>query len=123
MQNEEYMTHDDWLRRQRELETAEAKNSYDEWAEKLVAVHTANAPANTAVVRPTHYTSGSIECIDAIESALTAEEFKGFLKGNVIKYTWRHNRKNGIEDLDKADWYMTRLRTFIRNAAKKLKGV
>jgi hypothetical protein len=122
MQNEDYMTHDDWLRRQRELETAEAKGSYDTWAQQL-AKDCAGTHVNTAVVRPTHYTSGSIECIDAIESALTPEEFKGFLKGNVIKYTWRHNRKNGIEDLDKADWYLARLRSFTRNLAKKLKGV
>ncbi len=36
---------------------------------------------------------------------LSPEEFKGFLKGNVIKYRYRANLKNGKEDLEKADNY------------------
>ena len=45
----------------------------------------------------------------AIEAALTEEEFKGYIKGNVLKYTWRENYKNKIEDLKKAAWYLNRL--------------
>ena len=41
------------------------------------------------VDRPMHYAAGSIECIDAIEAQLSAEEFRGYLKGNIIKYIWR----------------------------------
>jgi hypothetical protein len=37
------------------------------------------------VNKPAHY-QGSIECIDAIESAMTKEAFRGYLKGNIIKY-------------------------------------
>lgn len=58
---------------------------------------------------PAHYTSGGIECIDAIKAALTPEEFRGFLKGNVIKYAWRERLKGGVESLKKAAWYLTRL--------------
>ena len=61
------------------------------------------------VNRPKHYTSGRIECIEAIESALTPEELKGFLKGNIIKYTWRERNKGGVESLQKAQWYLNRL--------------
>jgi hypothetical protein len=61
------------------------------------------------VNRPKHYTSGRIECIEAIESALTPEELKGFLKGNIIKYTWRERNKGGVESLAKAQWYLNRL--------------
>lgn len=60
-------------------------------------------------VNPSHYTQGKIECIDAIEAALTPEEFRGFLKGNVYKYMWRHKNKNGLEDVKKGDWYYARL--------------
>lgn len=60
------------------------------------------------VDNPAHY-QGNVECIDAIASALTTEEFKGFLKGNIIKYTWREKQKNGITDLKKAEWYISRL--------------
>lgn len=57
------------------------------------------------VLQPKHYMQGSHECIDEIKAMLTPEEFKGFLKGNVIKYRYRSNLKNGKEDLEKADNY------------------
>jgi len=59
------------------------------------------------VNRPKHYNAGSVECLDAIRSALTEEEFKGFCKGNVIKYVWREKLKGGSEDLQKAMFYLT----------------
>lgn len=61
------------------------------------------------VNQPEHYRQGGIECIDAIEAALTPEEFRGFCKGNVLKYTWREKRKGGPESLQKAQWYLRRL--------------
>ena len=54
---------------------------------------------------PSHYNQGNIECIDYIKSLLTDEEFTGFLKGNVIKYLYRANKKNGEEDRLKAENY------------------
>lgn len=57
------------------------------------------------VFNPKHYMQGSHECIDEIEAMLTPDEFKGFLKGNIIKYRYRANLKNGKEDLAKADNY------------------
>lgn len=60
-------------------------------------------------VNPKYYHLGKIECIDAIKASMTPEEFKGFLKGNVIKYIWRYQQKNGSEDLRKANWYLERL--------------
>ena len=61
---------------------------------------------------PAHYTSGKVECIDAIESMLTKDEFIGFLRGNILKYQWRYKIKNGVEDLKKAQWYFDRLIKF-----------
>ena len=58
------------------------------------------------VNHPEHYTSGSIECIDAIRAALTEEEFRGYCKGNALKYVWRERHKGGDESLAKADWYL-----------------
>ncbi len=57
------------------------------------------------VLQPKHYIQGSHECIEEIKAMLTPDEFKGFLKGNVIKYRYRANLKNGEEDLAKADNY------------------
>ena len=61
------------------------------------------------VNKPPHYIQGNIECIEALQAALTPDEFRGFLKGNVLKYLWREAGKNGAEDLQKAQWYLNRL--------------
>jgi hypothetical protein len=58
---------------------------------------------------PAHYTVGQIECIDYIQDKLTEEEFRGYIKGNVLKYITREKHKNGDEDLRKAKWYLDRL--------------
>ena len=60
------------------------------------------------VNKPPHYRQGDIECIDAIRSALTEEEFRGYCKGNALKYIWRERYKGGHQDLEKANWYLTR---------------
>lgn len=71
------------------------------------------APKEDVVNHPYHYTaSGTIECIEAIESQLTEEEFRGYLKGNVVKYLWRERNKGGAESLKKAQWYLNRLVEF-----------
>jgi hypothetical protein len=53
-----------------------------------------------------HYRRGDIECIDAIRAALTDEEWRGFCKGNVLKYTWREKHKGGDGSLLKAQDYL-----------------
>lgn len=61
-----------------------------------------------SVNHPSHYTKGGIECIDAIQAALTPEEFRGYCKGNTIKYAWREQHKGGDEDLKKGVWYLNK---------------
>lgn len=63
------------------------------------------------VNHPPHYTSGGVECVDAIEAALTAQTdpVSAWLTGQVIKYLWRFPQKNGVEDLEKAQWYLARM--------------
>ena len=61
------------------------------------------------VNQPEHYRQGEIECIDAIQAALTPEEFRGYCKGNVLKYVWRERHKGGSESLRKSQWYLARL--------------
>tara|TARA_R110002167_G_scaffold82691_4_gene225492 strand:+ start:2870 stop:3199 length:330 start_codon:yes stop_codon:yes gene_type:complete len=61
------------------------------------------------VNNPPHYGTGKIECIDYIEDFLTPEEYIGYLRGNIAKYLHRWRYKNGIEDLNKAQWYLNRL--------------
>ena len=59
------------------------------------------------VHRPSHYTSGKVECIEAIEAALGPEGFIAFLRGQVIKYNWRMGKKDAAgQEAGKAKWYM-----------------
>jgi hypothetical protein len=61
------------------------------------------------VNHPPHYTQGDIECIDAMRAALGSEGFKSYCRGACIKYLWRTEHKNGVEDLRKCRWYLDRL--------------
>lgn len=67
-----------------------------------------NAKADV-VNHPSHYTTGKIEVIRIMEDQLTDEEYRGYIKGQVIKYVTRERHKNGLEDLKKAAWYLNRL--------------
>lgn len=64
---------------------------------------------NDPIDHPKHYTQGSIECIDAMRSALGDDGFVAYCRGAVIKYAWRAGHKGDpAEDLRKAAWYATR---------------
>lgn len=61
-------------------------------------------------INPVHYNQGEIQCIDAIESALSQEEYIGFLRGQIFKYNWRIRLKGySTEDCYKMMWYNERL--------------
>jgi len=62
---------------------------------------------NKNVHSPIHYnTNGSLECIEAIRASLGPKGFQAYCKGNVMKYLWRYEYKNGMEDLKKAEVYL-----------------
>ena len=71
------------------------------------------------VNHPKHYTSGKIEVIKIMEDQLTPEEYRGYIKGQVIKYITRERHKNGLEDLKKAHWYLTRLINLLERGMQK----
>ena len=60
-------------------------------------------------INPAHYKSGKIEALVIIKHILTTEEFKGFLQGLIVKYLIRADKKNGLEDYEKAQWYLNYL--------------
>jgi hypothetical protein len=95
---------DEWRRMQAQMAqqaTADAWKGVDAQAE-YDALH------GDQVNHPPHYKQGDIECIDAIQSALTPEEFRGYCKGNALKYIWRERHKGQDESLKKAVWYLER---------------
>ena len=69
------------------------------------------------VNHPLHYARDGMEAIDAIE-AMTSRMSGCYAPhaGNVMKYLWRFEYKNGLEDIDKGIWYFNRLRgIWVRN--------
>ena len=59
------------------------------------------------VNHPSHYNRG-MECIEEMIAVFGIEAVKNFCICNVWKYRYRASEKNGQEDLDKADWYMSK---------------
>ena len=73
------------------------------------AANLACANGQTDMVNsPPHYNQAGVECIDAIRAA-TDEGYQYYLQGNIIKYLWRYRYKNGVQDLEKAKWYLNKL--------------
>lgn len=64
---------------------------------------------NENVNHPNHYTAGGIETFDYIKAKLSKEQLEGYLTGNILKYMSRYKQKNGVEDVKKAEWYMSEL--------------
>ena len=67
------------------------------------------------VNNPEHYNTGNIECIDAIKESMSSVAFKGYLKGNCMKYLWRYDYKGKqVQDLEKAGWYLNKLTAIVK---------
>ena len=63
-----------------------------------------------SVNHPSHYNQGGIECIDAMIAAYGKEAVENFCLINAFKYIWRNRDKNGFEDIDKAIWYLNKVK-------------
>ena len=61
---------------------------------------------NDNVNHPSHYETGNFECIDVMVETQGKEAVMDFCICNVFKYIYRHNNKNGIDDVKKAKWYL-----------------
>ena len=71
-------------------------------------------------INPNHYKQGSIECIEALKAATTKlTGIEAVCTANAIKYLWRWKDKNGVEDIDKAIWYLNRLKKELNGNAKR----
>ena len=82
----------------------------DESLEEVITRQDEEEEEEDMVGAPRHYNTGNIECIDAIEESMSSVAFKGYLKGNCMKYLWRYDYKGKqVEDLQKAGWYLRKL--------------
>ena len=67
--------------------------------------HCNKEPDVDMVNHPSHYTQGGIECVDALKAATVSKTgIEAVCTANVIKYLWRYEEKNGVEDVKKARW-------------------
>lgn len=62
--------------------------------------------AEDIVNHPSHYETGKFECFDVMREAFGDAVVKNFCICNTFKYLYRCSRKNGIEDIRKAKWYI-----------------
>lgn len=86
----------------KELEPASCENAETKCCDKESDVDMVN--------HPSHYNQGGIECIDALKAATVSKTgIEAVCTANAIKYLWRYEEKNGIEDVKKARWYIDRL--------------
>ena len=58
------------------------------------------------VNHPPHYDTGKFECIDVMLETQGVKAVMDFCICNAFKYLYRHNNKNGVEDVKKAKWYV-----------------
>lgn len=89
--------------------------------DKLQHVSGSECPGGNTEVdmvnQPPHYTQGGIECIDAIKAAITGKPpYEAWLVGQVIRYLWRYNFKNGVQDIEKAQFYINKLLQEVKNS-------
>lgn len=66
-------------------------------------------PKKEILLKPHYYHAGSIDVIRYAEENFSPEELKGFYRLNVFKYVTRYDKKNGVEDLQKANDYLQKL--------------
>ena len=96
---------------------ATGKTGLEPWAtmaEEEAAHSSWDNEVEDVVNNPDHYNTGNIECIEAIEESMSSVAFKGYLKGNCMKYLWRYDYKGKqVEDLQKAGWYLQKLTAMV----------
>ena len=87
---------------------------FGEWSDDKLAIAyeevKMDGGSTDMVNHPKHYNQGGIECIDALKAATVGKRgIEAVCVANVIKYLWRYEEKNGIEDIRKAKFYIERL--------------
>ena len=88
----------------------DTRTSYDTFVFEKDDYYAEQLEVDMSNINPGHYKQGNVECIDAMESAVVNKKgIEAICVGNVIKYLWRYESKNGLEDVKKAQWYLNKL--------------
>lgn len=101
------------------IQLASQGMTFSEFAGEKITEETLNfRPYDDKVNHPSHYNRYSREVIESIKGLCTPDEFRGYLKGNIIKYSARYSGKDGIQDIDKLAKYTQFLKEFELEMAK-----
>ena len=73
------------------------------------------------VNHPSHYETGKFECIDVMLETQGLDAVLHFCLCNAFKYIYRHNKKNGLEDVRKAKWYLDKYIELVEENVPKKK--
>lgn len=68
---------------------------------------------------PDRYAGGKYECIDVMQDVFGVEAVKHFCMLNAFKYIWRSEKKNGVEDVQKAVWYLNKCIELVESEGEK----
>lgn len=102
--NESLLSYADWVKQNPDGAAGTPKTKAAASAPTPAVLET-EAPTHDPIHNPSHYTNGGIEFIEVLRAKLSSDEFRGFLKGNVIKYTLRAEHKDGAQDYAKGARY------------------
>lgn len=95
------------------IQLASQGMTFSEFAGEDITEESLNfRPYDDKVNHPNHYNKYSREVIESIKGLCTPDEFRGYLKGNIIKYSARYSDKDGIQDIDKLAKYTQFLKEF-----------
>src|SRR5699024_2453722 len=95
------------------IELASGGMTFSEFAGEDITEESLNfRPYDDKVNHPSHYNRYSREVIESIKGLCTPDEFRGYLKGNIIKYSARYSGKDGVQDIDKLAKYTQFLKEF-----------
>ena len=95
------------------IQLASQGMTFSEFAGEEITEESLNfRPYDDKVNHPSHYNRYSREVIESIKGLCTPDEFRGYLKGNIIKYSARYSDKDGIQDIDKLAKYTQFLKEF-----------
>lgn len=76
-------------------------------------------PRKEQVNHSKHYNQGQYECIAVMESIYGIEATMDFCLLCAFKYVWRTNNKDGIQDIDKAIWYLKKYKELQERSQKQ----
>ena len=82
--------------------------NFDTYSDYSIDVTYNNVFGSEEINHPDRYAGGKFECIDVMLDVFGADAVKHFCILNAFKYLWRSEKKNGVEDIKKAVWYLNK---------------